>query len=123
MIDLTHASRLAAAIEVVEPAADRYVSAFRLAEQVALAVIAATPGRTHGRHDVWDLLARRCPELGEWAAFFGYLWPRVEVVAAGERAIVGDREADDLVRDLERFTAQAARRVRRSRAPVTKEVS
>lgn len=95
--------------------ADRYVRAHREAEQVALKVISASPRRFRGRHDVWELLGLAAPELGEWAAFFGYLAMRVEVAAAGEHAIISEREADDLVRDLERFTVDAARRVRRAR--------
>ncbi|MDO5735157.1 MAG: SAV_6107 family HEPN domain-containing protein [Propionibacteriaceae bacterium] len=100
-----------AAIGCIEHPADRYVAAHRAAEQLALVVISATPGRVRGRHDVWELLARRAPYLAEWAAFFGYLSTRVQVVAAGERAIVVEREADDLVRDLERFVTDIARRV------------
>lgn len=95
--------------------ADRYVHAHREAEQVALKVIAASPRRIRGRHDVWELLALVAPELGEWASFFGYLSPRVEVAAAGEHAIISEREADDLARDLEGFATDAARRVRRAR--------
>lgn len=99
-------------IGCIEHPADRYVTAHRAAEQLALVVISALPGRVHGRHDIWDLLARRAPHLAEWAAFFGYLSTRVQVVAAGERAIVAEREADDLVRDLERFVTDVARRMR-----------
>ena len=104
--------REVAAIGCIDHPADRYVAAHRAAEQLALVVISALPGRVRGRHDVWDLLARRAPHLAEWAAFFGYLSTRVQVVAAGERAIVGEREADDLVRDLERFVTDVARRMR-----------
>ena len=101
-----------ATIGCIEHPADRYVAAHKSAEELALVVISATPGRVRGRHDVWELLARRAPHLGEWAAFFGYLSTRVQVVAAGERAIVAEREADDLVRDLERFTTDVTRRIR-----------
>lgn len=104
--------RALAAIACIEHPADRYVAAHQAAEQLALVVISALPGRVRGRHDVWELLARRAPHLAEWAAFFGYLSTRVQVVAAGERAIVGEREADDLVRDLERFVTDVARRMR-----------
>ncbi|RMB59679.1 hypothetical protein EAX62_07915 [Tessaracoccus antarcticus] len=101
-----------ATIGCIEHPADRYMAAHRAAEQLALVVISGTPGRVRGRHDVWELLARRAPHLAEWAAFFGYLSTRVKVVAAGERAIVGEREADDLVRDLERFLTDISRRTR-----------
>ena len=101
-----------AAIGCIEHPADRYIAAHRAAEQLALVVISATPGRVRGRHDVWELLARRAPHLAEWASFFGYLSTRVQVVVAGERAIVAEREADDMVRDLERFTTDATRRMR-----------
>lgn len=95
--------------------AEHYINAHRDAERVALTVIASAPGQVRGRHDVWELLASLAPELAEWAAFFGYLSTRVEVAAAGEHAIISRREADDLVRDVERFTLEAARRVRRVR--------
>ncbi len=101
-----------ATIGCIEHSADRYVAAYEAAEELALVVISALPGRVRGRHDVWELLARRAPYLAEWASFFGYLSTRVRVVAAGERAIVAEREADDLVRDLERFTVDVARRMR-----------
>lgn len=101
-----------ATIGCIESPAERYVSAHKAAEQLALTVISALPGRVRGRHDVWELLARRAPYLAEWAAFFGYLSPRVQVVAAGELAIVAEREADDLVRDLERFTSDVTCRMR-----------
>lgn len=96
--------------------ADRYVSAHRSAEQIALKVISVSPRQLRGRLDLWDLLARHAPELGEWAAFYAYLTPRVEVAAAGEHAIISEREADDLVRELERFTTDAAHSVRRMTA-------
>ena len=101
-----------ATIGCIESPAERYVSAHKAAEQLALTVISALPGQIRGRHDVWELLARRAPHLAEWAAFFGYLSTRVQVVAAGEWAIVAEREADDLVRDLERFTSDVTRRMR-----------
>ena len=97
--------------------AERYVAAHRAAERVALTVIASIPARIRGRHDVWELLALLAPELGEWTAFWSYLAPRVEVAAAGEHAIIGEREANDLVRDLRGFSRDAARSIRRRGRP------
>ncbi|MFV0428888.1 MAG: SAV_6107 family HEPN domain-containing protein [Arachnia sp.] len=108
MIDLSFTD-----IDLIVHPADRYVAAHQGAEQVALAVIAAVGGPVRGRPDVWDLLTDRAPEMAEWAAFFGYLAPRVAVVAAGEIGIVGEREADDLARDLRNFTAQAGQKMHR----------
>lgn len=100
--------------QLVDPA-QRYVASHRVAEQLALLVITQLPGRVGGCHDIWELLAAKNPELGEWAAFFGYLAPRVAVVAAGEYAIVTEREAADLERDLATFIKIVGHRLARAR--------
>ena len=84
----------------------------------------ACPPRTARRRSVWEVLARRAPELGEWAAYLA-----VPVDLAGVAGVAGvggfgataiseaapERVADDRVRDAERFLAAAERVVARSR--------
>jgi hypothetical protein len=51
------------------------------------------------------LLAEVAPELGEWAAFFAAGAAKRAAAEAGSRRAVTEREADDLVRDADRFLA------------------
>ena len=69
------------------------------------------------RH-VWAVLPLVAPELGEWAEFFAALEPRRRVVAAGARGAVGEREADDLVRDARAFRDAAETAWERGGRPV-----
>jgi SAV_6107-like HEPN len=86
-------------------AGERYVEAHLAALRGAAAVIAVR-GRPSGRGpaNVWSLLPRVAPELGEWAAFFAAGAPRRAAVEAGRPEVVSPREADDLVRDVQAFT-------------------
>ena len=45
------------------------------------------------------------PELAEWAAFFAAGAAKRAAAEAGSRRAVTEREADDLVRDADRFLA------------------
>jgi hypothetical protein len=45
------------------------------------------------------------PELGEWAAFFAAGAAKRAAAEAGISRVVTTREADDMVRDVERFLA------------------
>jgi hypothetical protein len=49
------------------------------------------------------LLAEVAPELGEWAAFFSAGAAKRQAAEAGSSRAVTEREADDLVRDADRF--------------------
>jgi hypothetical protein len=49
------------------------------------------------------LLAEVAPELGEWAAFFSAGAAKRAAAEAGSQRAVTEREADDLVRDADRF--------------------
>jgi hypothetical protein len=49
------------------------------------------------------LLAEVAPELAEWAAFFAAGAAKRAAAEAGSRRAVTEREADDLVRDADRF--------------------
>ena len=97
-------------------AAERYATAHLAALRTAAAVLAA---RTHpdsarssrrrsGPRNAWELLARAAPELAEWAAFFAAGAGKRAAAEAGAAGAVSDREADDLLRDVETFLALAA---------------
>jgi len=84
---------------------DRYVLAHLSALRAAAAVLAVRgrPRRPGGALNVWQVLPRVAPELGEWAAFFAASAPRRAAVEAGRADVVGARDADDLLRDAELF--------------------
>lgn len=95
-------------------ATERYATAHLAALRTAAAVLAA---RTHpepprsrrsGPRNAWELLARVAPELREWAAVFAAGAGKRAAAEAGAVGAVCDREADDLVRDVETFLALAA---------------
>jgi hypothetical protein len=54
----------------------------------------------------WRLLSDVAPELGEWATFFAAGASKRAAAEAG-RPVVSRREADDLIRDAERFLLAA----------------
>ena len=49
------------------------------------------------------LLAEVAPEFGEWAAFFAAGASKRAAAESGSHRAVTEREADDLVRDADRF--------------------
>ena len=51
------------------------------------------------------LLAEVAPELTEWASFFAAGAGKRAAAESGSRRAVTEREADDLVRDADRFLA------------------
>jgi hypothetical protein len=51
------------------------------------------------------LLAEVAPELAEWASFFAAGAGKRAAAEAGSSRAVTEREADDLVRDADRFLA------------------
>lgn len=92
---------------------DRFDAANVAALRAAAAVVSvrahhgSTAGPQAGRHrgleTVWDILPRIAPELAEWADFF-VLHSRVRGVARSDRSVrIGQRQADDLLRDADRF--------------------
>lgn len=88
----------------------RYATAHLAALRAAAAVLAARArpafGARRGRtRSVWVLLAGIAPELGEWAGFFAAGAAKRAAAEAGIPRVVTTREADDLVRDAERFLA------------------
>ncbi len=90
---------------VPERYAHAHVSALRAtAALLAARAQPATPTRRRQKN-AWVLLAEVAPELGEWAAFFAAGAAKRAAAEAGSRRAVTEREADDLVRDADRFLA------------------
>lgn len=89
----------------------RYARAHVAALQAAAAVLAARArptGRRRSRN-AWVLLSQLAPELGEWAQLFAAGASKRAAAEAGSRRAVTEREADDLVRDADRFLAVVER--------------
>ncbi len=111
----THAylDRAAASLQEAVTAPEkptRYACAHVAALQAAAALLAArarpAPARRGRRQkNAWVLLAEVAPELEEWAAFFAAGAAKRAAAEAGSSRAVTEREADDLVRDADRFLA------------------
>lgn len=81
-----------------------HVSALRAT--AALLAARAQPGpRSKAQKNAWVLLTEVAPELAEWARFFASGARKRAAAEAGSRRAVTEREADDLVRDADRFLA------------------
>jgi hypothetical protein len=87
----------------------RYTHAHVAALRATAALLAAratpSPGR-RGRpvqRNAWVLLAQVAPEFAEWAAFFSAGAGKRAAAEAGSARAVTEREADDLVRDADRY--------------------
>src|SRR5690606_15620880 len=63
------------------------------------------PGRRNRMTSVWALLTRVAPDLDEWAAFFAAGAAKRAAAEAGISRAVTARDADDLLRAAEQFTA------------------
>lgn len=91
----------------------RYARAHVAALQAAAAVLAArarpTAPRRRRSRNAWVLLAQLAPEMGEWAQLFASGAAKRAAAEAGSRRAVTPREADDLVRDADRFLAVVER--------------
>lgn len=86
----------------------RYACAHVAALRAAAALLAARaqPTARRGRQkNAWVLLAELAPELAEWARFFAAGAGKRAAAEAGSARAVSEREADDLVRDADRFLA------------------
>ena len=85
----------------------RYACAHVAALRAAAALLAArarpAAGRRRPQKNAWVLLAEVAPELGEWAGFFAAGAAKRAAAEAGSTRAVTEREADDLVRDADRF--------------------
>lgn len=84
-----------------------YLAALRAAAAV-LAVRARPQPRRGATRNVWQLLAEVAPEMGEWAAYFASCSATRAAAEAGIARLVGQRDADDLVRQAEQFVGIVA---------------
>jgi hypothetical protein len=86
----------------------RYATAHLAALRGAAAVLATRTGPETGRRrprSAWVLISQVAPELGEWATFFAAGAAKRAAAEAGLSRAVTEREADDLVRDVDAFLA------------------
>ena len=87
----------------------RYACAHVAALRATAALLAAraapvqAPRRGRQQKNAWVLLAEIAPELSEWASFFAAGAAKRAAAESGSRRAVTEREADDLVRDADRF--------------------
>ncbi len=92
--------------EVTMRYAHAHVAALRTTAALLAARAKTIPGDRRSRapqKNAWVLLAEVAPEFGEWAAFFAAGAAKRAAAEAGSRRAVTEREADDLVRDVDRF--------------------
>lgn len=89
--------------------ATRYACAHVAALRAAAALLAArarpAPARRRNQKNAWVLLAEVAPEMAEWATFFAAGAGKRAAAEAGSVRAATAREADDLVRDADRFLA------------------
>lgn len=87
----------------------RYARAHVAALRAAAALLAArarpAPARRRTPTSAWVLLVEVAPELAEWATFFAAGAAKRAAAEAGSSRAVTEREADDLIRDADRFLA------------------
>jgi hypothetical protein len=85
----------------------RYALAHVAALRATAALLAAraqpTPAHRRRQKNAWVLLTEVAPELAEWARFFAAGAAKRAAAEAGSTRAVTEREADDLVRDADRF--------------------
>jgi hypothetical protein len=81
------------------------VAALRAAAALLAARARPHGGRRRPQKNAWVLLAEVAPELAEWASFFAAGASKRAAAEAGSTRAVTEREADDLVRDADRFLA------------------
>ncbi len=106
----SYLARAAASLQEAITAPDvptRYACAHVAALRAAAALLSArarpaTPRRRPQRN-AWVLLAEVAPELSEWAAFFAAGAGKRAAAESGSLRAATEREADDLVRDADRF--------------------
>ncbi|MFF4757476.1 SAV_6107 family HEPN domain-containing protein [Streptomyces sp. NPDC001292] len=88
---------------------ERYATAHLAALRTAAAVLAArgrpdpTPRRRARIRSAWEVLPEIAPELAEWSALFAAGAARRARAEAGIRGAAGQRDADDLIRDVAMF--------------------
>lgn len=80
-----------------------HVSALRSTAALLAARAQPLPVAKRRQKNAWVLLTEVAPEFSEWAAFFAAGAQKRSAAEAGSRRAVTEREADDLVRDADRF--------------------
>jgi hypothetical protein len=98
-------SEAMAAVDVPTRYACAHVAALRAAAALLAARARPAPPRRRHQKNAWVLLAEVAPELAEWATFFAAGAAKRAAAEAGSTRAVTEREADDLVRDADRFLA------------------
>src|SRR3712207_4110897 len=84
--------------------AHAHVAALRATAALLAARATPVPGRrSRVQRNAWVLLAQVAPEFAEWAAFFSAGAAKRAAAEAGSARAVTQREADDLVRDADRY--------------------
>lgn len=87
----------------------RYALAHVAALRATAALLAVRaqpmPVQKRRQKNAWVLLTEIAPEFTEWASFFAAGATKRAAAEAGSRRAVSEREADDLVRDADRFLA------------------
>ncbi|MCD4534746.1 chromosome segregation protein SMC [Nocardioides sp. cx-169] len=96
-------SEAVAATDVPTRYATAHVAALRAAAALLAARARPAPARRRPQKNAWVLLAEVAPELGEWATFFAAGAAKRAAAEAGSTRAVTERDADDLVRDADRF--------------------
>lgn len=112
VLDLLDRSRESILDAQHEPAVDRRYQIAHLAALRAGAAVLAARSRPQGRPvrgmvTIWDLIPTLAPELSEWSGVFARCPSRCAEHRDEHR--VTAREADDLLRDAERFLELVAR--------------
>lgn len=102
-------SEAVAAPDVPTRYACAHVAALRAAAALLAARARPTPTRRRPQKNAWVLLTEVAPELAEWAAFFAAGAAKRAAAEAGSTRAVSAREADDLVRDADRFLSVVER--------------
>ena len=82
-----------------------HVSALRATAALLAARALPLQASKRRQKNAWVLLSEVAPEFGEWATFFSSGAQKRSAAEAGSRRAVTEREADDLVRDADRFLA------------------
>ena len=98
-------SEAISASEVTTRYACAHVAALRAAAALLAARARPAPARRRPQKNAWVLLAEVAPEMSEWATFFAAGAAKRAAAEAGSTRSVSEREADDLVRDADRFLA------------------
>lgn len=80
-----------------------HVSALRATAALLAARAQPTNVARRRQKNAWVLLSEVAPEFAEWATFFSAGAQKRSAAEAGSRRAVTEREADDLVRDADRF--------------------